>query len=432
MTMDSTHSAAGGFSRRGFLKAGAAAAVLPAVFRIGPANAADTIKIGHVAPQTGPLAAFGEPVPWVLEKMAAQFKDGITIAGKTYAIEILNRDTQSNPNRASEVAADLILRDGVKLILAASTFETVNPVADQAEINGVPCITADCPWQSYVFGRNGDPKTGFTWTYHFFWGLEDATASYVGLWKSVETNKVVGCLFPNDADGNAWGDPDQPGALKQTCERNGFQVVDGGRFTPGIEDYSAQIATFQKAGAEIVSGVLSPPDFGIFWQQAAQQNFKPKIVTVAKALLFPSVINAIGDRADGLSTEIWWSPAHPFKSGLTGETAAEMNAAYERETGRPWTQPMGFKHALFEVAADVLKRTADVENPESILEAIRTTDYASVVGPIRWNNPELKNICKTPVVAGQWVKSDKGFDLVICDNSSAPEIAVQGKLRLLS
>ena len=71
----------------------------------------------------------------------------------------------------------------------------------------MPCITTNCPWQPYFFGRNGDPKKGFTWTYHFFWGLEDVIASFLALWDGAPTNKVVGGLFPNDADGNAWGDP---------------------------------------------------------------------------------------------------------------------------------------------------------------------------------------------------------------------------------
>ena len=34
---------------------------------------------------------------------------------------------------------------------------------------------------------------------------------------------------------------------------------------------------------------MIPPDFATFWSQAAQQGFKPKIVTIGKALLFPSV-----------------------------------------------------------------------------------------------------------------------------------------------
>src|SRR5208282_4412006 len=113
----------------------------------------------------------------------------------------------STGTRASEVASELITHDKVDLIVASSAPDTTNPVADQAEVNEVPCVTTNCPWQPYFFGRNGDPKKGFTWTYHFFWGLEDVIASYLPMWDSASTNKVMGGLFPNDADGNAWGDP---------------------------------------------------------------------------------------------------------------------------------------------------------------------------------------------------------------------------------
>ena len=40
-----------------------------------------------------------------------------------------------------EEAAKLINEDGVDLMLVASTPETVNPVADQCEAAGVPCIS---------------------------------------------------------------------------------------------------------------------------------------------------------------------------------------------------------------------------------------------------------------------------------------------------
>ena len=72
---------------------------------------------------------------------------------------------------------------------------------------------------------------------------------------------------------------------------------------------------------------MIPPDFATFWGQAAQQGFKPKVVTIGKALLFPSVISSLGARGNGLSTEIWWTPNHPFKSGLTGQSARELTDA---------------------------------------------------------------------------------------------------------
>jgi branched-chain amino acid transport system substrate-binding protein len=156
------------------------------------------------------------------------------------------------------------------------------------------------------------------------------------------------------------------------------------------------------------------------------------VVTVGKALLFPASIAPLGSRGDGLSCEIWWSPSHPFKSGLTGQSAKELCDAYEHSTGRVWTQPIGFQHALFEVAIDVLKRAKNLGEPASILEAIVATDYHSVVGSIQWSGKPVKNVSKTPLVAGQWRKKDTGFELIICEDTTAPNIKAQDKLRLLS
>jgi branched-chain amino acid transport system substrate-binding protein len=328
----------------------------------------------------------------------------------------------------------LIEKNKVNLLLAKGTPDTTNPVADQAELNGVPCLTDDAPWQPYFFGRKGDPAKPFTWTYHAFWGLEDVIANYMAIWDISKAAKVVGGLFPNDSDGNAWGDPKLgfPGPLAAA----GYKLVDPGRYQPLNNDFSSQISEFKKAGVEIVTGVMIPPDFATFLSQAAQQGFHPKVVTVGKALLFPSAIEAPGDRGDGLTTEVWWSPAHAFKSSLTGQTSKELCEAYTKGTGKPWTQPLGFAHALFEVAYDVIKRTKDRHEPESVLAALTETQLDTIIGPISWkggpNNP-VKNVCKTPLVGGQWVKGAGGkYDLDLIVNPQHPDIKTNGTLKLLA
>jgi branched-chain amino acid transport system substrate-binding protein len=410
---------------------GATAITAPVILRGTTANAANSkvIKIGHVSSPTGVFAPGAEADPFILDQIRTALAKGITSGGVRYKVQIISKDSQSKTNRASEVAAELILKDKVDLLVSSGAPDITNAVADQAEANEVPCITGMTPWQPYFFGRHGTPDKGFTWTYHFFWGLEDIIAAYLALWKSVETNKVVGALFPNDLDGNAWADAKLgfPPALQEA----GYKLIDTGRFQPFSDDYGSQISAFKNAGVEIVTGVVTPPDFTTFWNQAAQQSFKPKVVTVAKALLLPASVATLGGRADGLSTEIWWSPSHPFKSGLTGQSAKELCDAYEHSTGRAWTQPIGFQHALFEVAIDVLKRAKNLDEPASILDAIVATDYQSVVGPIKWSGKPVKNVSKTPLVAGQWRKKGDGFELVICENTTAPSIKVQDKLRLL-
>ena len=411
---------------------GATAVTGPVILRGTTANAATSkvIKIGHVNSQTGVAAPAAEADPFILDQIRTALAKGITNGGENYQVQIISKDSQSNTNRASAVAAELILKDKVDLLVSSGAPDTTNPVADQAEANEVPCITGMTPWQPYFFGRHGTPDKGFTWTYHFFWGLEDIIAAYLALWESVETNRVVGALFPNDLDGNAWADAKL--GLPPALHKAGYKLIDTGRFQAFSDDFGSQISAFKNAGVEIVTGVVIMPDFTTFWNQAAQQNFKPKVVTVGKALLFPASVSALGSRADGLSCEIWWSPSHPFKSGLTGQSAKELCDAYEHSTGRAWTQTIGFQHALFEVAIDVLKRAKNLGEPASILEAIVTTDYHSVVGPIKWSGKPVKNVSKTPLVAGQWRKRDNGFELVICEDTTAPNIKAQDKLRLLS
>ena len=417
-------------SRRTLVKAGLGAVAAPAVLRVLPAEAQSAvIKIGHVSPKTGPLAGFGEADAFILEQVRKILGKGLVNNGKTYKVDIISKDSQSSASRASDVAADLILGDKVNLIVASAAPDTTNPVADQAEVNEVPCITTNCPWQPYFFGRKGDPKKGFTWTYHFFWGLEDVIGSYLAMWDEVPTNKVVGGLFPNDADGNAWGDPQH--GLPPALAKAGYKLHDPGRYQVMNNDFTSQISAFKAAGCEMVVGNMIPPDFATFWSQAAQQGFKPKIVSIGKALLFPSAVESLGARGDGLSSEVWWTPTFPYKSGLTGQSAKELTDAYTKATNRPWTQPIGYQHALFEVAIDVMKRAKNPSDPKAVLEAIVATNYKSMVGPVHWSGQPVKNVSKTPLVAGQWQRKNGKFDMVIAENKTAPDIPVGGKLKPL-
>jgi branched-chain amino acid transport system substrate-binding protein len=394
----------------------------------GAGNGEQTLTIGYVTPQTGALAAFGEADKFVVDQMNDFFKGHpVQAGGKSYKVDIVVKDTQSDSRRAGEVTSELI-NGGADLILAASTPDTVNPVADQCEANAVPCITTVAPWQPFYFGRGGTPDKPFKWTYHFFWGLEDVEKVYQDMWSQVPTNNEAAALWPNDPDGNAWS-----GDFPKAVTANGYTVANPGLYENGTQDFTAQLSAFRSANAQILLGVPIPPDFATFWQQAQQQGFHPAIATVAKALLFPSAVEAIGPSANNLCTEVWWSPQHPFKSSLTGQTAAQLADAYEKATGRQWTQPVGFVHALFEVAAAALTKAGSSDH-QAVAGALATLKTSTIVGDLDWTSGPVPNVAKTPLVGGQWRSTPGGahpFDLVIVSNSLAPQIPTAGRVQPL-
>ena len=405
--------------------AGAAAAGAGLLPRKSLAAKRDYILIGHPTPATGPIAAFGETSAWVDKRAMAEInKEGgifLKELGKKLPIRVKGMDTESNPSKAAEVASKLILQDKVDLMLVAHTPDTVNPVGAICERYKVPCISTVAPIEPWL---TGGP---YEWTFHFFWGLGDIITVFTGMWEAHSTNKVVGGFWHNDPDGAVWAVE-----FGKKLKGMGYKVVDVGRFPYGMQDFSGFISTWKKEKVEILTGVPIPPDWATAWRQCHQQGFIPKIATIGKAILFPAAVQAIGGNLpNGLTTEIWWTPNHPFSSSLTGESAKELAGAYVAAADRPWTQPIGFKHALFEVTADVIGRAADLDDRDSILAAIRETSLSTIVGPVDWSKGPVPNVTKTPLVAGQWQKGADGFELVVTANANAPEIQKTGELRLL-
>jgi branched-chain amino acid transport system substrate-binding protein len=383
------------------------------------------LKIGFVTPRTGPLAAFGEADDFVLAQMRAVLGDGV---------EIIDKDAESNPAKAGEVTQELITA-GVNIILAGGTPDISIPVAAACDLGEVPCVTSVSPWQPHYLGTGGQlgpdvtPGVASDYNFHFFWGLEDVIANFIELWEKSGAEKIVGGMWPNDPDGNAWGD----GAVgfPPALEAAGFTVVDAGRFELETQDFSAIIGQFKDAGVQIVSGVVPPPVFANFQGQSLQQDFNPPVVTMAKALLFPSAVETY-PQGDLLSSEIWWTNRSPFASSITDQTAAELAGAFEESTSTQWTQPLGFSHALFEIAVDAANR-AGSSDADALLTALAATNLDTVVGNVNYSTGPVPHVAKTPLVAGQWVPGETyPLELAVNVNSQLPELPTDGTIQSIS
>ena len=154
-------------SRRGLIVsagvAGLAAAAHPyGAFAAGPEM---TLKVGFISPRTGKLGGFGETDGYILELARKSLASGLKVGDKTYGVEILDRDTQSDPSRAGQLAKTLINSDQIDMMLVVSTPETINPVADACEAAGVPCMSTVMPWEAWYFGRGAKPgqPSPFKW-----------------------------------------------------------------------------------------------------------------------------------------------------------------------------------------------------------------------------------------------------------------------------
>lgn len=421
----------GGVSRRLVLGGATAGLSLAAGWAPARADTLNKLRIGFISPLTGPLAGFGESDPFTLSLVRKAFANGLNIGGTSYEVTILDRDTQSDPSRASQLAKDLINGQQIDLMLTTSTPEVVNPVSDACEAAGIPCISTVVPWESWYYGRGAKPgqPSPFKWTYHFFLGSEQFRRLYISTWNNdVPSNKRVAVLCPNDADGSA-----ARNHLVPELSKAGFDMIDPGGYQDGTTDFSAQISMYKKAGCEILCTFPFPPDFPTFWRQAAQQGLtrQMKIVTVAKTGLFPSQMEALGPLGYRINAGAYWHPVFPYSSALTGISSAQLATDYQNTTGRQWAQQLGATMALFDVMVATMRAAGNPKDKTAIVNAIKTLQTTTILGKIDFKNGPVPNVATTVLIGAQWFKATSGkykLDYRTFEHVEDPAVPIQGPL----
>ena len=261
----------------------------PRVPRCTGAEAGREIKVGFVDPITGAIAGFGIPGKWCVERWREAVTDGLLCGDGSHPVTIDVQDSQSDTNRAAQVAGDLITNGKADFMMAAASPDTVNPVADQSEALGCPCLTVDAPMEPYYFGRGGTPDKGFKWTYHLFWGFD---RDGEGLLRHLESN--------GDQQESRDHVPERRGRQRlprvlHTGKRaaHGFTMVDPGPSSPWPTTSPLHRA-LQEGRHARSAPPLHPAGDGHLLEQSLQQSYHPIIFQAVKASLFPTAIEAIG------------------------------------------------------------------------------------------------------------------------------------------
>jgi branched-chain amino acid transport system substrate-binding protein len=395
----------------------------------GGSSSGGTITIGFITPLTGALAGFASGDKFVLTTVrgSSAYTKGFKVSGKNFKVNIVVADSQSNPNRASQVARTLILQNHADMILTTSTPETTNPVAGVCQAQGVPCLSTVVPWESWYAGLGGNPlqpTKKFQYATMFFFGLKEFQGCFAPMWNQVKTNKIVACQYPNDADGNAFR-----GGFIPMIKESGYVPLDGGAYTDLTTDYSSMISKFKSKNAELFSNCPLPPDFNTFWKQASQQGWKPKLATVAKVLLFPADTAALGPLVNNIATDSWWGPYRPNKSSLTGQTAKDLAAAYETSTGKQWVQSIGSTYSLFEVAKEAFTAVDDPHDKAAVASALHNVNYTGMSGSLDFAGGPAPGVAIIKPLGVQWKAGTKfPFEMQVVDNSLDPTVPITAKL----
>lgn len=269
--------------RRAMGIAAGAAAASAGVFSIRRAAAAETVKIGVVAPLAGAFAASGQDIldgaKLALEEINAA--GGIRSLGGR-KIEFIIGDAGQSPETAVTTARRVLSGQPVASIGCwySSLTLAATQVAEQRKIPWLTGSVADA-----IVGR------GFKYVYQISAGSE---ASALGLIDAVQKISQGETRLVLLTDNNA-ANVDIKGFLKQKITT---PVASEQTWTPPLADATPVVSAAMRANPTVIYlGATSTTDQALVLKQLAAQGNTAPIIMGASSAANPTFLDAVGARA---------------------------------------------------------------------------------------------------------------------------------------
>lgn len=330
------------------------------------AECPETIKVGSVTDQTGPLASFGAYFKWAFD----YFIEEINADGGVYVaecdtkipLEMFYGDHSADEQKAvTEV--EYLVEQGVVVLTGSTAIMPLGQVV--AEKNQIPMVVANGsltePFQQgfrYIFSTSWMNNEMATWPFML--------AEYFGM-----ENPVIGFMEEQNLMGIDYSSNLQAEAL-----RRGYTGLVIQKYQRFGGDFSTQILAFKEAGVNFVYAPMIGPDGMTFWAQMKELDFNPDAILQLIAPADRASWLSFGDDANYVIT----TNDYHWATGYAG--AAEFDAAYQADhDGDHATELAGDGYAALQIIVDAIERAGSLD-ADKLRDAIAATDMETIKGPI--------------------------------------------------
>ncbi len=368
----------------------ALAAVSALVFGVvagGSALAQDVIKIGAIAPKTGPLAGGATVTQWPnVELWVSQInaRGGLNVGGTQMTIELVEYDDKTNPGEHIKLAQRLAEQDKVDFVVA--------PYGTGFNIAAAP-----------IYGRYGYPMIAvsaitdkmdeLTARYpNLFFTLGTTTAFIEGVTEILVEQREAGNIgnrvaMVNVAD--AFG-IELAEIARERLPAAGFEIVYDKSYPLGTPDLSPVMKGAKETGADSFIAWSYPPDSFALAEQAIIEDLDVSVYYSAVATSFPAFGNAYGNRINNV--------LGAGGTNVDDPKIAEYRNAHLEITGKVadyWASANTY--AALQILEQAIEG-ADSLDREVVTQYVKDNSFDTVMGTLTFEN----NVSHTYWSVGQW------------------------------
>lgn len=366
----------------------AAGAALALTLSATPALAADPIKIGAVAPKTGPLAGGATVTHWpnitlwaaqVNERGGLKMKDG-----SMRKVEVIEYDDRTNPAETIKAVQRLATQDKVDFIVApfgtglnlasAPIFAKYGypQIAVSAISDKIPELTKRYPDIFFTLGS----------TTAFAQSVADILAK---MHKAGTIGNKVAMVNVADAFGIELAE-----AAKPIFKKAGLEIVFDKSYPLGTQDLSPVIKGAKASNPDAFVAWSYPPDTFALTEGARIEGLDVKAFYTAVATCFPAYAGKFGKAIEG----------NLGAGGVNPDSKAFMEyaAAHKKVTGKaPDYWASAVTYASLQMMGQAIEAVGAPDR-KAVSEYLKTGTFDTIMGKWKFDGQAIKQFW----TVGQW------------------------------
>jgi branched-chain amino acid transport system substrate-binding protein len=342
---------------------------------LGPARAADPIKVGFSMALTGSVAQNGKQLIIALEL----WRDDVNAHGGLLGrpVELVYYDDQSNPTNVPGIYTKLITVDKVDLLLgpyATNMVAAAMPVIMQHNMTTISILAIDVN-RHFHYARYFDMiPVGPEGTMAFSRGFFVLAAAQKPKPQTVAIVAADAEFSKTSADG-----------ARENAKAGDFKIVYDQSYPPSTTDFAPVMRAVQASNPDIVFVAAYPPDTVGIVRAAAEIGLSPKMFggTMIGLLITPIKMQ-LGPMLDGIVISESFVPAPSFNfPGVT-----DVLRRYQAKAAGEKIDPIGYAFVPFgyvagQVLAQAVETTKTVD-PAILADYIHHHTFYTVVGEINY------------------------------------------------
>lgn len=348
-----------------------------------------TIRIGAVAPKTGPLAGGAAMTQWPNIRLWVEQTNkagGIMLksVGKRVPIELIEYDDRTNNEDTVKAIERLATQDKADFIIA--------PYATGANLAAAPVLAKyGYPQLAVNSVTDRGPELAKRWP-NSFWllgGGSEMSADQVRMLKKLQSEGKIGDTVALSYVADGFG-LDMANGARKALKEAGFKVVYDKSYPLGSQDLSPIINEVKALNPDVFIAYSYPPDTFGLTEQARIAGFSPKVFHTGVGTPFPDYRDRFGAAIEGVMGTGGWDPSTPRMQAYV-----EAHKALNGKEPDGWASSVTY--ASLEMLTQAIERVGSLDR-KAVIQELQTGTFDTVLGPFKFRN----NVREQPWAVGQW------------------------------